>query len=119
MGEQIKLMELSPRAQQLLFHVEKRAVEHDCVLDMNLISMDDEVILIEWDQSGFVTYGRIFKPMEGTSEVGRYCLLSDDAMRLAAEYRRSRARKNYANRDWLNEGDARKMYAAMVDVVGS
>lgn len=104
---------MSPRAQQLLFHIERRAVENGGLIDTTLISMDDEVLLDQWNRVGFVEYGNVFRPAEGTTAIGRYCILSQRAWELAAGLRRKLARKNYANRDWLTEADAKKYYEAM------
>ena len=80
---------LSKAERGLLLYIESRAVDNGSKLDGRQINKEDIDLLTEWHKQGLVRFGRVpFKEIE--RNLTHFCVLSNDAIKLAQECRRKR-----------------------------
>lgn len=81
----------------LLLFLETRAVDHSGRVDSRFMNESDFAIAKEWNELGFVRFGRIAS--EDCNPSGsNWVELSDDAWREVSELRMERAKRNWKHR---------------------
>ena len=86
-------MTMSVPEVSLLLYVESCAVDRGGLLDAARLNMDDLELLKQWDEEGFVLFGRVDGKdvkSDGLSCWCYWCDLSEEAWKLAAAERRKR-----------------------------
>lgn len=90
-------MELTTREEKsLLLFLETQAVDYGGKIEGVRMNADDFAIAKRWNEAGFVQFGRIaFHDIKRLAGVARdhWCVLSDEAWKLAHEERRARCER--------------------------
>jgi hypothetical protein len=91
------MMELTTREEKsLLLFFETQAVDYGGKLEGVRMNADDFAIAKRWNEAGFVQFGRIaYHDIKRLAGVARdhWCVLSDEAWKLAHEERRARCER--------------------------
>ncbi len=104
----MKLETFSKNERSLLLYFESRAVDHSGAVHTQHMNAEDMQLAALWHDNGFVRFGRISSdclPMPSGST--HWCELSESAWLLAAEERRSRYLRGFANRRWTSTEEKR------------
>lgn len=90
-------MELTTNSEKsLLLYFETQAVDYGGKLESVRMNTDDFAIAKRWNEAGFVQFGRIaFHDIKKNAGVARdhWCVLSDEAWKLAHAERRARCER--------------------------
>ena len=90
-------MELTTNTEKsLLLYFETQAVDYGGKLESVRMNADDFAIAKRWNEAGFVQFGRIaFHDIKKNAGVARdhWCVLSDEAWKLAHAERRARCER--------------------------
>ena len=90
-------MELTTNTEKsLLLYFETQAVDYGGKLESVRMNADDFAIAKRWNEAGFVQFGRIaFHDIKNNAGVARdhWCVLSDEAWKLAHAERRARCER--------------------------
>lgn len=94
-------MELTTREEKsLLLYMETQAVDYGGKLQGVRMNADDFALAKRWNDAGFVQFGRIaFHDIKTHDGIARdhWCVLSDEAWKLAHAERRARCERVMAN----------------------
>ncbi len=85
---------MSKDERSLLLYFETAMVDYGGKIDCQRMNDIDMAIAKEWDESGFIRFGRIaFKDIQkfGRTQFTHWCVLSDKAWEVAHAERRARA----------------------------
>ena len=102
------LEEMNKDERSLLLFFETCAVDHGGAVHTQHMNSDDMELAKQWDESGFISFGRIasdFLPLP--SGRTHCCGLSDEAWSLAHAERRSRYARINATRKWATTAEKR------------
>jgi len=90
---------MTEEERSLLLFLETQATDHGgCVKTIHM-NKDDMGIAKQWNQEGFIKFGRICS-RDLSSFGSNWCLLSDEAWQLVHAERRARALLMWAKRTW-------------------
>lgn len=90
-------MELTTRDEKsLLLYFETQSVDYGGKLEGRRMNSDDFAIAKRWNEAGFVRFGRITSCDLKKSVRDHWCVLSDDAWKLAHAERRARCDRSMA-----------------------
>jgi hypothetical protein len=90
----------------LLLYFETAAVDNHGRIDPRRMNGADRFIAEEWNRKGFVEYGRIASEHLKENST-HWCHLSEPAWIAAAQLRRSRAMRTWANRTYITTEEKR------------
>jgi len=100
------LNEMSRDEISLILFLESCAVDYSGRVHGARMNTDDLALARKWHDEGFIEFGRI--AMKSINTDGNlWCHLSDAAMALAAEARKARADRGWANRTYQTTSDMR------------
>jgi len=92
----------------LLLYLESRAVDYGGRVDQRMMNADDFKIAEKWDSENFISFGRIvFRNIN--SQGANWVKLSEEALDLAHEERKERAKRMWENRTWISTDDSREL----------
>ena len=102
----LETMTKDERSQLLFF--ESCAVDNAGRVKIAHMNELDMQIAERWDADGFVGFGRVADQSlrESRTMGSHFCILSEEAWRLAAEERKARAARLWAKRTWKTTAEA-------------
>lgn len=92
--------EMTHKEESLLLYLESRAVDYSGRVDVSRMNQQEMVLARKWDEEGFVQFGRIKFEDCQSNKFESYCHLSPGAYALAAEKRRERAERGWAQKGY-------------------
>lgn len=95
---------MSHDEKSLLLYFETRAVDHTGGVNPLHMNQGDFEIAKQWDESGFVKFGRIAYDYI-TRDSSNWCELSDEAWQIAHQIRHERAKRLFEERAWLKTSE--------------
>jgi hypothetical protein len=96
----------NPTRVSLLLYLETRAVDHRGRVSLRHMNEEDLEIAREWDERGFLSFGRI-RHADITEDGTHAVHLSEAAWALAHHYRKAKAERVYAKRDYRTTAEKR------------
>ena len=101
------LSKLSKERKSLLLYLEFRAVDHHGAVNTIHMNSADMTIANEWNEMGFVQFGRIARSGVMPVDCSHWCCLSKAAFRVAAALRMERAERGFKARAWSTIAERR------------
>jgi hypothetical protein len=105
----MKTLETMTRVERsLLLFLETCAVDRGGRIASEKMNAEEVAIAKQWNEEGFIQYGRVSSRHLDPSLGNHWCWLSDEAWKLAAEERKARALRIWSARRWQKAGEAGK-----------
>ncbi len=105
----MKYQNLDKDEESLLLFLETRAVDYGGRVNMMHMNQEDMKIANDWDDAGFISFGRIV--VRNHNSDGTYWVkLSDDAWKVAHRLRKERAKRMWDNKTWLGTKESMEEY---------
>lgn len=102
----MKTLETMTRVERsLLLFLETCAVDRGGRIASEKMNAEEVAIAKQWNEEGFIHYGRISSGHLNRLAGNHWCFLSDEAWQLAAEERKARALRMWDGRQWLKAGE--------------
>lgn len=100
---ELSLATMSKDEKSLLLFLGTCVVDHGGRVDSRRMNSEDFAIVEQWDEIGFVCYGRVCSAdiqASGSKTGSNWCQLSEKAWALAHEERKARAERIWSKRVW-------------------
>lgn len=101
----MELEKMTKEEKSLLLYLENRCFEFAGAVHGKQLTNPDRDIIKKWETEGFIKFGGMAQECledDRTSKRGNYwCMLSEDAWKMAHSLRMARSKAGWSNRQWV------------------